>query len=417
MICQSVAIQATSPLALVTQKLFDRYRTWMPESSNLNMITAQALDSDKGDLPWRQPSVSMQCSTLPYYNQKELRFDHWGSFPPFSIQPDSQLVDQMHHMKSGGQSLAGYTDITRLLPAGVNVSTAILMQGDRHANTPNDATYICLVDARWIESEVWFTAPYAAVMRSGVSMDSVRAASGANTTTQTATSPAIKITTEYANSLDTNLNISSKYMSNSTGIAQVGPFEFIHRYCRLRVEEALQPKCAMLAHALYLTDSLRRTQYRLGVETGNNLRFSNLANVKQWTKLDYRVYHQAHAYIFDGSIVKLSMSVLLVHMMLAYTHLLLLVLGDGWCSRAWSELGELMALAILTHPSPLLRNAGGGINRWQTWRLRTFVREVTPDGRLELVLKETVGSPRVLVDPKNGRERTLVEPEADRRYG
>ncbi|KAG6357438.1 hypothetical protein INS49_013315 [Diaporthe citri] len=134
----------------------------------------------------------------------------------------------------------------------------------------------------------------------------------------------------------------------------------------------------------------------------------------KWTKLDYRLYQQLHAYKFEGSIIKLSMTVLLVHMMLVYAHLLLLAAGDGWCSRAWSGLGELIALAILTQPSPLLQNAGGGIKNWQTWKLRTFVREVTPEGRLELVLKETVGSPRVLVELEDGQETALVEPEADR---
>ena len=111
------------------------------------------------------------------------------------------------------------------------------------------------------------------------------------------------------------------------------------------------------------------------------------------------------------------MTILLVHMMLVYAHLLLLVFGDGWSSRAWSELGELMALAILTRPSSLLQNSGGGVKNWQTWRLRTFVREVTPNGRLELVLKETVGSPMELVELEDGQDGALVEPEADRRYG
>lgn len=76
-----------------------------------------------------------------------------------------------------------------------------------------------------------------------------------------------------------------------------------------------------------------------------------------------------------------------------------------------------MALAILTRPSPLLQNTGGGVSNWKTWRLRTFVREVTPEGRLELILKETGGSPRVLLADDTGREKVLVEPEADRKYG
>lgn len=418
-ICQSIAIQATSPLALVTQKLFDRYRTWMPASSSLNMIIAQALDKNEGDQTWRQPAVSMQCSTVPYDGPKELSFQHFGSSPPFSISPDRQLLDEIQSMSDQGPPFATYTDITRLVPQRITVSTAFLMQGDRTLSMANretnKATYLCLVDARWIESEVWFTAPYATVMSSGVSVDSVRATFGSNTTRPAGTSQVIEITTEYANSLD-KLSVSSSLINTSASAAdQISPFGLIHRYCRNRVPEGLQPKCSMFAHALYLTDSLRRIQSSFAWESGSHFSSSFLAE-ERWTKLDYRVYHQLHAYEFQGSIIKLSMSVLLVHMMLVYAHLLLLVLGDGWCSMAWSELGELMALAILTWPSPLLQNTGGGVKNWQTWRLRTFVREVTPDGRLELVLKETEGSPRVLVEPEDGREGTLIEPEADRRY-
>ena len=425
-ICQSVAVQASSPLALVTQRLFDRYRTQTSATSSLFMITAQALDPKKGDLTWRQPSVSMQCSIVLDDGPTKLspiHFLHWGTFPPFSISPDGPLEEEILHFMEGRDSLvARYTDITRLLPAGVGASTALLLKDGKYSNDReyfNEVpTYICLVDARWIESHVWFTAPYSTVMRSGISMESLQATTGSNTTT--AISPIIDITTEYANSLDANLTIYSTYMGKPAFIDEESPFKFISSYCHARVGNPLQPKCVMLGHALYLTDSLRRTQSLFRYHSAKELRESpdlTLIEPDKWTKLDYRLYHQLHAYKFEGSIIKLSMSVLLVHMMLVYAHLLLLVVGDGWCSRAWSELGELMALAILTQPSPLLHNAGGGVKNWRTWRLRTFVREVSPEGRLELVLKEPVGSPEVLVELEEGREKVLVEPEADRRYG
>lgn len=422
-ICQSVAVQATSPLAIVTQKLFDRYRTWMSESASMFMITAQPLDSEKADLTWRQPSVSMQCSTVLHDGPNKIlpiSFQNWGSFPAFSISPDDSLLERLKEIEDQSSPLTTYTDISRLLPLGVTASTALLMYGGMYGGSQalNPATYLCLVDARWIESHVWFTAPYATIMRSGVSMESVQATTGLNTSTAT-TSPVIKITDEYANSLDTNLTVSSTYNESPGRAAKDSPFDFIQRYCSRSVAYPLRPKCSILAHTLYMTDSLRRTQSAFRYHASKGLRESDNISLEpdKWTKLDYRLYQQLHAYKFEGSIIKLSMTVLLVHMMLVYAHLLLLVVGDGWCSRAWSELGELMALAILTQPSPLLKNSGGGIKNWQTWKLRTFVREVTPEGRLELVLKETVGSPMALMELEGGQEKTLVEPEADRKYG
>lgn len=416
-ICQSIAAQASTPLAMVTQKLFDRYRTWMSASSNMFMITAHPLDAKKGDLTWRQPSVSMQCSSIVHDSPSTLRpiiFQQFGSFSPFSISADGPLQGLITKMENQSNSSTTYIDISHLLPAGVTASTALLMSGGYSANNP--ATYLCLVDARWIESHIWFTAPYATIMQSGVSMETLRAATGSDRPIA-ATSPVINITSEYANSLDADLTVSSIYKNNPDSAALTSPFDFIQRYCHRNVEYLLGPKCSMLAHTLYLTDSLRRTQALFRYHSATEIRESETLTLDpdKWTKLDYRLYHQLHAYKFEGLIIKLSMSVLLIHMMLVYSHLLLLVLGDGWCSSAWSELGELLALAILTRPSPLLQNAGGGIDDWKTWNLRAFVREVTPEGRLELVLKETVGSPRVLLD--KGQEKTLVEPEADRRYG
>ncbi|KAH8760463.1 hypothetical protein F5883DRAFT_500749 [Diaporthe sp. PMI_573] len=386
--------------------------------------TSKFRSPDRLYLIWRQPSVSMQCSAIqPEYRDQPISFPHWGSFSPLHIYPDRQLTDRIMRAQNSPEPLAEYFDMSRIIPTGVTVSTALLITVRREPRDPNTTAYLCLVDARWIESDVWFTAPFATIMRSGASMESVQATTRSNTTT--ATSPAINITADYANSLNTNLTVdSSQFMylacDDSRFSLASRPFTFIENSCFERVGTGLLPECSFLGHALYLTDSLRRTQSLFQFRTAKELEDAkdvSLLQPDQWTKLDYRLYHQLHAYKFEGAIIKLSMTVLLIHMMLVYAHLLLLVLGDGWCSSAWSELGELIALAILTRPSPLLQNTGGGVKNWQTWNVRTFVREVAPEGRLELVLKETQGSPRVLVELDEGREQDLVEPEADRRYG
>lgn len=402
---QSVSVQATSPLALITQKLFDRFRTWISTSSSMIMIAAEASDPRHRDLTWRQPLVSMQCSPAIYDGTSRpwpISFRNLGAGSQFSISPDNALLELIRRTGNQGQPYATYLDITHLIPAEVTASTALLVDGG--LEWPNNIPHLCLVDARWIESPIWFTAPYGTVMRSGISMQSLQATIGGNPTS--ATSPVINITTEYANSLDTDLTVATSDLGNVST-----PFSYIHNYCQQTVSDPLRLKCSIFTHTLYLADSLRRAQSSFKYYTAKQLR------PDQWTKLDYRLYRQLHAYKFEGAVIKLAMSVLLIHMMLVYAHFLLIVAGDGWCSRAWSELGELMALAIVTRPSPLLRNAGGGVKSWQTWKLRAFVREVTPDGRLELVLKETVDSPRVLMELEGGQEKTLVEPEADRRYG
>ncbi|KAI3392069.1 hypothetical protein diail_6298 [Diaporthe ilicicola] len=423
--CESLAAQVTSPLALVTQELFDRYRAWISVSKRAAMIKAKPRSEAGRDLDWKQPSVSMQCSTILHENltanaKRKLRpvsFDDFGSFPPFSLNLEDSFLESLEKIEERGTPNTTYVDIAHLLPDGITASTALLMYDGK--NSPNDTSfsvynpmYLCLVDARWIESQVWFTAPYATIMRSGISIDSVWADTGTNATKS---SPTIAITTEYANSLDSNLTVDSDYQQGQGRMAQTQPFAFIRRYCGQSVPSPLGPKCAMLAHTLYLTDSLRRTQSLFRYYSASSMSKSDL-KPENLTRLDYQLYHQLHAYKFEGLIVKLSMSVLLLHVMLVYAHFLLLVAGDGWYSRAWSELGELIALAILTRPSALLQNAAGGVKNWRTWKLRTFIREVTPEGRLELILKETVGSPRVLSEDE-GQERVHVELEVNRRYG
>lgn len=415
---QSFSIQATSPLALITQKLFDRFRTWISTSSSMIMIAAEASDPTRRDLTWRQPLVSMQCSPAIYdgtFRPWPISFQNPVAGSQFSISPDGALLKQIRRTGNLGPPYATYVDITHLIPDGVTVSTALLVDGG--LDWPNNMTSLCLVDARWIESPIWVTAPYGTVMRSGISMKSLQATIGKEATSTA--SQVINITTEYAKSLDTDLTVAMSDVGQ-TGFGGVStPFDSIHRYCQRAVPESLRLKCSIFTHTLYLTDSLRRAQSSFRYYTVKQINESDTMPLQpdQWTKLDYRLYRQSHAYRFESAIIKLAMSVLLVHMMLVYAHLLLLVAGDGWCSWAWSELGELMALAMLTRPSPLLRNAGGGVKSWQTWKLRAFVKEVTPDGRLELILKETMNSPRVVADLEEEQEKVLVEPEADRRYG
>ncbi|KAK2614599.1 hypothetical protein N8I77_001408 [Diaporthe amygdali] len=428
MVCESLTTQVTSPLAFVTQELFNRYRAWISVSSSAAMIKAKPFSKTKRDLDWRQPSVSMQCSTVLHKNPtrnattllRPVSFENLGSFPPFTLHLDNTFRHTVKQIEEQGKPNTTYIDISHLLPPDITISTALFMY-DGKSSSVYHPVYLCLVDARWIESQVWFTAPYATIMRSGISLDSISAGIGKNTSAQA--NSMIAITTQYANSLNSDLTVDSKYQQGPGKTAQVQPFELIHRYCNQSVPYSLGPKCGMLAHALYLTDSLRRTQSYFRYYAASDVTKSDPNTVgspsskaDHLTRLDYQLYHQLHAYKLEGLIVKLSMSVLLLHVMLVYAHLLLLVLGDGWYSRAWSELGELIALAMVSQPSSLLHNAGGGIRNWKTWKSRTFIREVTPEGRLELVLKETIDSPMILAD-EEGQKRVHVEPEVNRRYG
>ena len=90
--------------------------------------------------------------------------------------------------------------------------------------------------------------------------------------------------------------------------------------------------------------------------------------------------------------------------------------GEGWQSGAWSDFGELIALALSTRKSELFTNTGGGIQRSRTWSLRTFVRVYRRTRTVELVFFDTKEE-HSMQGSQQERDLDQIVPRVDNKYG
>ncbi|KAK1756322.1 hypothetical protein QBC47DRAFT_412890 [Echria macrotheca] len=99
-----------------------------------------------------------------------------------------------------------------------------------------------------------------------------------------------------------------------------------------------------------------------------------------------KIEYEAYGYQFQGVTILLSFLFLYLHVFLVVGHVLVIVTGGFWNSRAWGSLADLVVLGIGSRPSDLVENTGSGVKSWRTWALTVSVRNVRKDHRLELVL-------------------------------
>jgi hypothetical protein len=92
-----------------------------------------------------------------------------------------------------------------------------------------------------------------------------------------------------------------------------------------------------------------------------------------------------YGYSFRRILIYIAITVLLIHVLLALTHMGTVLVG-GLSSRAWSTMGEMMVLAVNSSSTEQLRNTCASVSSMETWGFVTHVRE-TSDKRLELVFK------------------------------
>ena len=116
------------------------------------------------------------------------------------------------------------------------------------------------------------------------------------------------------------------------------------------------------------------------------------AKAAAWiTRIDFTIERYGYGYGYQGSsTVVFGLAVLLTYAAVAIGYILYSiyhqVLGTGFTSRAWGQMGEILALALHSGRAGELQNVGGGVEERATWKMRVRVRELGVD-RLELVVR------------------------------
>ena len=122
----------------------------------------------------------------------------------------------------------------------------------------------------------------------------------------------------------------------------------------------------------------------------------------------YKVRRFGWGFGTNSKTVRFSIGILLIHSLVAIIYIASEVIHYArrrWSRDAWESIGDIMALAWLSRAPPQLRNAGGGIGKWDTWKLNMAIRP-RDDERVELVVNKPEwdysGKPkeRFIVDKK-----------------
>jgi hypothetical protein len=98
---------------------------------------------------------------------------------------------------------------------------------------------------------------------------------------------------------------------------------------------------------------------------------------------------------------KFAAAVLLVQGAIALATVAALA-GGRHVSSSWSSVGELLALAINSHPTPRLQNTGAGVARLDTWTETVMVR--VADGQQLQIVFERDGTLKEYSTPVVGQK-------------
>ena len=89
---------------------------------------------------------------------------------------------------------------------------------------------------------------------------------------------------------------------------------------------------------------------------------------RDWVSLRMKTQVNGYAYSFEGITIKLSITILMLHAVLALCHTVYEV-GSGLSSSSWDSVVELVALAMNSAPTTTLLNTCAGITQITTMKL------------------------------------------------
>jgi hypothetical protein len=101
--------------------------------------------------------------------------------------------------------------------------------------------------------------------------------------------------------------------------------------------------------------------------------------------LDIALSRYGYGYGMSTVTKKFAAVVLLGQAVIAIATVAALALSKH-VSSSWSSVGELVALAINSNPTPKLQNTGAGISRLDTWKEKVMVR-VAEGERLQIIFE------------------------------
>ncbi|KAK0705476.1 hypothetical protein B0H67DRAFT_649803 [Lasiosphaeris hirsuta] len=382
---------ATAPLPFLSQALVDNAVRWAEVSSSDVLIRVMAIDS-AGQHSWKQPLVYMDCREGSELGDGTWAFDFPGGiFPPAELSLSVETPQER-------EGVAELVDIHDKLP--FSISAALLVMD---ASTEAQLGYVrrripdlCLIGARWVDSAVWVNTPFLTARQSSVSTDPAQYLDGLGSGT------VITLQADLLNNATVSVDFNNGTVEDQPILPHIEERCFRGQYF---VSNASEPQrgvrgCVAAMATMILADILRSGpswnslpghvlgrqgsdgEWTFHTELGTSVPYHD----GEFTVVGLQFFSQTYAYRLQGVLTYLAMAVLILHFLMAWVQLLLLVFGDCWHSRAWADLGELIALGVATRtPDLLFDKTGGGVGGDKIWGVRTFVRAMAGSKEARLV--------------------------------
>jgi hypothetical protein len=390
---------ATTPLSSVENVFYSAAVDWFYSRHDTIKLAARLHNANGDAVTMKQPRVITQCSdtstdiqgketSSPYYDFRILRFfyQQFTFTVPMAVFQDA--LDSGTHL--------GFIDVNEYLPNSIKTSVAIWTRD----SLDDEYISICLVDARWLESDPWlFPLDAGAKIQHTLIIDK----NETTTYTNLKADNLIHIDPSWCNLLNQTLHSSASgsLSSNATSV-----FELLTQYLnnddRSSFSTTTYNRLAagltiILAEALSLVPYNRgwRVEWSSGgpwkPDPNYNVDppFSQIGELEDYTLLSAEHYQNVYAYDFGEITTILSWIVLFLHYLLVLVHLIVVRVHRGRTSSTWGRLGELVCLALNSRPSSLLTNTGAGVLGSQIWELNASVRDTGVEGRVELVLSNS----------------------------
>ncbi|ORY57863.1 uncharacterized protein BCR38DRAFT_478152 [Pseudomassariella vexata] len=116
-------------------------------------------------------------------------------------------------------------------------------------------------------------------------------------------------------------------------------------------------------------------------------------DLDNWVTLTFEVQRYGWGYGISSKTVIFAISIILLHAAVAISYVIFGIwhwARSRWYSSSWGSIGELVALATLSRETRGLYGTGGGISKWDTWKLDVRIRE-TGTERVELLFGDRDG--------------------------
>ncbi|KAH7112720.1 hypothetical protein EDB81DRAFT_922834, partial [Dactylonectria macrodidyma] len=388
---------ATCPMSFVAESMSDNMNYHqMPEFEKI-MVKSKPQNL-QGTGRWKQPLVAIECSAS-YLSEdspdsaftfgKELYDNYVVDLGP-QIYADLRKSLSQHNNSAGPLDpiFLNLRNETRLpisaafLLPYVDIQSQTTENGDVE-NKKHMSSGLCLVQARWVEADVWIGAELGSVIQNdlGISPDSIiqymHETSGVDNVIEMTDEFLQGISIPHHGVLNKTSNLLYKETSNlCAGYIGDSPRDL--------------QTCLTIVLSVYFADALARLGRRDIYSTYDpGTRFFSLG--PDDILFQRILYFYGYAYRFqDSTVIILAFSAVLLHAVIAFAHFTIIVFSrKPWSSTSWQSFGKIFVLAFQSKAPPELKSVSGGVSSSQTWKRVVVVREVGSEGQLHLVLDNT----------------------------